>query len=294
MAAVRLPPAAKPRRSAHPDPGRKEILEARGDRIEVASRFEFVGRRREIQAIRREFRHPDHAGVLIHGFGRQGKSSLAARIIDRHPELTRVVLFQRCDGPSVLSAIRERVGETAVEICDRWRDRVDPNHADYDPDALYHALRALFEAPCRHPNSGKPILFLLDDFEALLDPPAGDGHWRVKPDAVAPLSAIIRAFDRGGTASRLLITSRYEFRLGGDGRDPELRMLTVTLPETSPANRLKRRGRKCWPRRARRHPICRHRPSARSPPRMAMPDCRIFCFRRCLPIPPPARQRYRP
>jgi CHAT domain/AAA ATPase domain len=232
-----------PRLASHPDAGRKDIVDARGGRIEVASHFEFVGRRREIQTIRREFRRPEHAGVLIHGLGRQGKSSLAARIIDRHPELTRVVLFQRVDGPSVLAAIRERVSES-VEICDRWRDRVDPAHRDYDPDALYHALRALFDGPCGYAGSGKPILLVLDDFEALLDLPAGDGHWRVKPDAVAPFAAIIRAFDRGGTDSRLLITSRYEFRLGTDGRDPALRLLPVPLAETSPANRLKQARQK--------------------------------------------------
>jgi hypothetical protein len=225
-------------RVASHDAGRKDIVEARGGRIEVASHFEFVGRTREIQTIRREFRRPDHAGVLIHGFGRQGKSSLAARIMDRHPDLTRVVLFQRCDGLSVLGAIRERVSD-AVEICDRWHDRVDPFHPDYDPDALDHALRALFDGPCGYVGSGKPILLVLDDFEALLDPPVGDGHWGVKPDAVAPIAAIIHAFGQGGTDSRLLITSRYEFRLGTDARDLALRLLAVPLPETSPANRLK-------------------------------------------------------
>jgi tetratricopeptide (TPR) repeat protein len=226
-------------RVASHDAGRKEIVEARGGRIEVASHFEFVGRRREIQTIRREFRHPDHAGVLLHGFGRQGKSSLAARIMDRHPDLTRVVLFQRCDGPSILGAIRERAPE-AVEICDRWRDRVDPNRTEsYDPDALYHALRALLDGPCSYVGSGKPILLVLDDFEALLDLPIGDGHWRVKPDVVASLTAIIRAFAQGGTDSRLLITSRYQFRIRTNGRDPALHLLSVQLAETSPANRLK-------------------------------------------------------
>jgi tetratricopeptide (TPR) repeat protein len=231
-------------RLASYDAGRKDIVEARGGRIEVANRFEFVGRRREIQIIRREFRRPKHAGVLISGFAGTGKSSLAAHIIDRHPELTPVVLFQRCDGPSVLSAIRERVGWTAAEICDRWRDRADPTGPNYDPDALLDALCALFEGPCRYAGSGKPILLLLDDFETLLDPPLGDGHWQVTHDAVAPLAAIIGAFDRGGTASRLLITSRYEFRLNDAHRDPASRLLSVPLPETSLANRLKQARQK--------------------------------------------------
>jgi tetratricopeptide (TPR) repeat protein len=225
------------------DAGRKGIVDARGGRIEVASRCEFVGRRREIQTIRREFRQPEHAGVVIHGFGGQGKSSLAARIMDRHPDLIPVVLYQRCDGPSLLATIRDRVSE-AAEICDRWHDRVDPTRPDYDPDALYHALRALFEGPCGYAGGGKPILLLLDDFEALLDAPVVEGHWRVKPDAAAPLAAIIRAFGRGGTDSRLLITSRYEFRLGEGDRDRAWRLLSVPLAETSVANRLKQARQK--------------------------------------------------
>jgi tetratricopeptide (TPR) repeat protein len=239
----RLASGRAPRLRAHPDAGRKDIVEARGGRIEVASRWEFVGRRREIQTIRREFRHPEHAGVVIHGFGRQGKSSLAARIIDRHPELTRVALYQRVDGASVLAAIRAQIGE-AADICDRWHERVDPQRPEYDPDALYHALRALFDVPCGYVGSGKPFLLVLDDFEALLDPPDSGGHWRVKPDAAAAFAAIIRAFDDGGTNSRLLITSRYLFRLGIREPDPALRLLSVQLAETSAANRLKQARQK--------------------------------------------------
>ncbi|MFI5021401.1 MAG: tetratricopeptide repeat protein [Alphaproteobacteria bacterium] len=237
--------AGRDRRLApHPDAGRKGIVEARGTRIEVASRFEFVGRRREIQAIRREFRQPEHAGVLIHGLGRQGKSSLAARIMDRHPDLASVVLFQRCDGPSVLAAIRDKVSD-AREICERYRERVDPSRqTDYDPEALYDALRDLLEGPCCRVGSGEPILLVLDDFEALLDLPVGSGHWRVKAEARAPLAAIIRAFDRGGTGSRLLITSRYEFHLGGAARDLAQHLLDIALPEMSPANRLKQARQK--------------------------------------------------
>src|SRR6185503_13419899 len=49
------------------DAGSKAVLKARGGsgQIEVASRFEFVGRREQVQAILGEFRHPARAGVLI-------------------------------------------------------------------------------------------------------------------------------------------------------------------------------------------------------------------------------------
>jgi hypothetical protein len=229
-----------------PDAGRKGVLDAPGRQIDVASRFEFVGRRRQTQAIQREFRRKTHAGAVILGLGRQGKSSLAARIIDRHPALTPVVLFRACDGPSLLAELSRKV-DGAAEICARYRDRVDPQRADlYDPDALFHALRALLQGPCGdRSKGGQPILLLLDDFEALLDPPAGpDEIHRVNPEAAAPLAAIVRAFDAGGSESRLLITCRYAFRLPERGRDLAARLLRVDLPAMSPADSLKQARQK--------------------------------------------------
>ena len=44
---------------------------------------------------------------------------------------------------------------------------------------------------CTGEGDDKPILLVLDDFEALLDPPDGGSHWQVKPAIEAPLSAII-------------------------------------------------------------------------------------------------------
>ncbi|HTW28875.1 MAG TPA: CHAT domain-containing protein, partial [Acetobacteraceae bacterium] len=203
----------KRRVAADSDAGRKAMIRARGaagNQIEVASHGGFVGRRKQIQDILREFRRPLHAGVLVHGFGRQGKSSLAARIMDRLPHLKPVVLFQRCDGPNLLAEIAEQV-PPAGTLCAEYQPQVDPARAGYDPQALYRALRALLTRPCSGKGDDRPILLVLDDFEALLDPPEGDGHWQVKPAAEAPLAAIIRAFGAGETECRLLITCRYAF-----------------------------------------------------------------------------------
>ena len=217
-----------------PDAGRKAMIRARGaagNRIEVAGRHDFVGRRRQIQAILREFRRKDHAGVLVRGYGRQGKSSLAVRIMERLPHLKRIVLYQRCDGPNLLAEIAEQLPNAAGPICDEWRARVDPAQPGYDPEALYRALHALLTGPCRHTADGAPIVLVLDDFEALLDPPQGSGHWQVKAAIEAPLAAIIRAFDVADTESRLLLTCRYRFPFAYQGRDLAARLLDVPLPE---------------------------------------------------------------
>ena len=224
-----------------PNAGQKGVLNAPGRQIEVASRLEFVGRRPQVKAIQREFRRNAHAGVAILGLGRQGKSSLAAHIIDRHPALKPVVLFQACDGPTVLAEISRHV-DGAAELCARYRDKVDPHRPDqYEPNALFHALRALLQGPCKQSGADHgAILLLLDDFEALLDPPPSDTEIHsVKPDAAAPLAAIIRAFADSTTDSRLLITCRFRFRLPDRGQDLAARLLDVPLPTMSPADSLK-------------------------------------------------------
>lgn len=224
--------------TADHDAGHKEIVEARGGHlIEVASRYDFVGRRREIREIRHEFRHPSHAGVLIYGQGRQGKSSLAARIMDRHPHLKRVVLFQACDGQAILTAIKDKVSD-AEPLCQAWLDR-----GDKDPAALRRTLTELLKGPCG--AGADPIMLVLDDFEALLDLPDGEGLARVKRGAAAPLAAVIRAFDdsRRGP-SRLLITCRYDFTCIHENRDLGGRLKKVPLPPMGQADVLKHAQRK--------------------------------------------------
>jgi hypothetical protein len=60
--------------------GDKQFLVKERQRVPVASYEMFVGRRRELQ---KALRDSEHAGMLLHGMGRLGKSSLAARIANR-------------------------------------------------------------------------------------------------------------------------------------------------------------------------------------------------------------------
>ena len=66
--------------------GTKMFLD-RKQQVPVASAAMFVGRRPELQQSLRALRSGERAGVLLHGQGRLGKSSLAARIADRCPGL---------------------------------------------------------------------------------------------------------------------------------------------------------------------------------------------------------------
>ena len=72
--------------------GTKTFLD-RKRQVPVAAPEMFVGRRPELQQALRALRGGQRAGVLLHGQGRLGKSSLAARIADRSPDLAPAVVF---------------------------------------------------------------------------------------------------------------------------------------------------------------------------------------------------------
>ncbi|WP_459867683.1 CHAT domain-containing protein, partial [Endothiovibrio diazotrophicus] len=211
--------------------GHKEFLDTKGARVPVAGRREFVGRRRPLQRAIRALRRGDKAGLLIHGMGRQGKSSLAARIANRlAQEWTLSVVFGRYDAPAVLEAIRSAVGGEEVErIVRDYRTAVAE-----DPTALEPALRQLLEGPCRERivdehgrTTHRPLLLAVDDLERILLPREGGLH-TIDPDYIPVLRALLRAFRQADSDSRLLLTSRYTFTLPDDGA--ELADVLLPLP----------------------------------------------------------------
>jgi hypothetical protein len=74
--------------------GEKEFFAKHRGQAPLASHEMFVGRRRELQTALRVLRGHDYAGVLLHGMGGVGKSSLAARIASRRPDLRLAVVFE--------------------------------------------------------------------------------------------------------------------------------------------------------------------------------------------------------
>ena len=96
-----------------------EFLDATGQ-VKVASRAEFVGRRRQIQAVLRYWRHTDLAqsrhSVMLQGSGDIGKSSIAARIAHRYPDHERIVLFGQDIRPQrLLQALNELISPHTSE-----------------------------------------------------------------------------------------------------------------------------------------------------------------------------------
>lgn len=228
----------------------KEFLDPDKE-VEVASLDRFVGRRRQIQKLLEILESQKHSGALIHAVGRQGKSSLAARIADRLKSSHQlVVLFKRYTADFVVSRIRDAYREnTEVK---KWAEL----HLDdvcTTPSHLEHALAQLFAGPLKrekHPET-KSLLLVIDDFEQALEKPENLGsnrpRIRDKPSKVRPtIIALLKAFQPDKTASKLLFTSRYRFSLIDSGQELTNTLYILSLPGMSQAEATKQlRVRTC-------------------------------------------------
>jgi tetratricopeptide (TPR) repeat protein len=224
------------RKPLPPEAGVKEFLNIKDQTIQVAGRHEFVGRRRQIQKILGEYSRTGrtHAGVLIQGMGRQGKSSLAARIANRMDNTKTVVVYGHYHAEAMLDAIASFIGTKEMF------QRIASSKEAYagDPHSLESSLREILEGPCRHLEKNQkndvirwPILLVIDDFEQALDPPApAGGLHRLQPELVDTYQALINAFAKAHTDSRLLFTSRYDFTLPQGNQDLAQALLHVPLP----------------------------------------------------------------
>ena len=181
--------------------------------VPVAAPHMFVGRRLELQRALRALRSGDKAGVLLHGQGRLGKSSLAARLADRCPDYAVAVVYGDYGAMAILDAIA-----AAVQAMPAARDLVAsrlPEVRDR-PEAVEGVLTDLLAGPCAQAGDGgqQPLLLIIDDLEQILvaDP---SGPHKVAPAHAGVLAGVLRAFDPARTDSRLLVTSRFTFTLGG-------------------------------------------------------------------------------
>jgi tetratricopeptide (TPR) repeat protein/CHAT domain-containing protein len=210
--------------------GQKEFLDKKSQ-VPVASHEMFVGRRRELQKALRALRESDYAGVLLHGMGRLGKSSLAARIANRRRDLRLAVVFGRYGALDVLAALSEALKENP-----KTRDllREGTNLVGQQPDRLEDVLTDLLCGPCSQTGAdGSPVLLVIDDLEQILEADPRGGRHRVAPSHAPVLRAVLGAFDAALHVgnSRVVVTSRFPFVLGG----LERRLFELPLPPLSEA-----------------------------------------------------------
>ena len=142
-----------------------------------------MGRRPELQQALRALRSGERAGVLLHGQGRLGKSSLAARIADRCPDLAVAVVFGDYSALAILDAIAAavRANPAARQLIEARLPRGAAAARSGRGGAGRSAGRAV--RPGRR-GGQRPLLLIIDDLEQILVPDPAGPH-RVAPGACA-------------------------------------------------------------------------------------------------------------
>jgi hypothetical protein len=207
--------------------GTKVFLD-RKDRVPVAAAEMFVGRWLELQQALRVLRSGERAGVLLHGQGRLGKSSLAARVVDRCPDLAVAVVFGDYSALGILDAVADAV-RTNPAARDLIASQLGQVRAR--PEAIETVLVDLLAGPCAQTGEAgqRPLLLVIDDLEQVLVPDPAGGR-RVAPEYAGVLAGVVRAFDPAETDSRLLVTSRFTFLLDGlESRLAEVQLASMTV-----------------------------------------------------------------
>jgi tetratricopeptide (TPR) repeat protein len=196
------------RKPAPPPTVTTQFLDPAG-KVKVPTRESFIGRRRQLQSCLKVLtQSSDEVGVLIHGMGGLGKSSLAARLCDRLPNFERVVWVGRIDEAGLVSRLTEKLDDSEQR----------KSLQNYDEELKYRLKRVFKDLH----EEAKPFLLVLDDFEVNLEtsPPAplgfGEGSQigglgRLQAEAAEVMKALIWAIRENYTSHRIIITCRYDF-----------------------------------------------------------------------------------
>ena len=179
-------------------------------RLRVASRESFVGRRRQIQRCLRTLRPGGtYHGLLLHGVGGLGKSTLAARLCERmSPTHQRAVWFGKLDETEILK-LPTKVNFPDIEKFKEANSILNETGVD-----LQTRLQFLF----RGPMATTPCLLVFDNFEDGNLEERASGDYVATPEAWRILRAFLGAIGSTNAASRIVITSRYYFPLPSANR----------------------------------------------------------------------------
>ena len=168
----------------------------------VVRREDFVGRRRILQSSLRRLQGND-LGVLLHGMGGLGKTTVAKRLLERiadpqNSNYDTIFNFKQFDEGKLLQDLaRNCTSEAGHEILNGKLP-------------LMQKLMKFLKEGMN--DKDRCLMFVLDDFETNLEENAF-GAWVLKYEVVEPLMALVSAIARSGLRHRLIVTCRYDFNL---------------------------------------------------------------------------------
>ncbi|MFG2045715.1 tetratricopeptide repeat protein, partial [Dactylosporangium sp. NPDC048998] len=178
---------------------------------------QFVGRRDEQRRLPLLLQQHRFAGVVLHGIGGVGKTTLAAEMVRRVRQRSAGWRVVTCTGPLSVDGI-------LVEIAQMLRRDLLRRQVFDGPQAVAVQVLARMDLPWRDRLlllredvlNTMPVLLVLDNFEDNLVPrPDGTG-WQITDPALADL---LTAWVASSGGSRLLVTSRYPFALSTEADD---------------------------------------------------------------------------
>ncbi|MFS0513573.1 tetratricopeptide repeat protein [Nostoc sp. UIC 10607] len=183
-----VPPSA-------PEPAYQQFLDPDTQLVRVAKPSEFVGRRRTLQRCLKAIR--TSLGVLIHGLGGVGKSTVTARLLERMVGYHRLVNFRQLDEDKLLKTLAEQC------TSERGHDILNGKLP------LMQRLTKFFTEGLN--TKEQRFALVLDDFEANLD--LRNGVYVLQPQVVDVLLALLKAMQNSQLPHKVIITCRYNFTL---------------------------------------------------------------------------------
>ncbi|MCG6137731.1 MAG: GUN4 domain-containing protein [Nostoc sp. LLA-1] len=170
-----------------------KFLDSEG-RVRVATRENFIGRRRQLQNCLRSLKTSSkEIGVLIHGMGGLGKSTIASRLCDRLSEHKKIVWWRQIDESSLVS-----------KLADNLENQEQRTQVREVKKELKFRLKTAF-------SKLNSLVLVFDDFEWNLEP--CNQKYVLKPEAAKVLIALVWAIknQENITYHRIIITCRYNF-----------------------------------------------------------------------------------
>lgn len=166
-------------------------------KLRVATRETFVGRRRQLQNCLRVLKpYSEKIGVLIHGMGGLGKSTIAARLCDRSSESEKIIWWRQIDESSLVSKLADKLRNAELRTALRE-----------GKEELKYRLRDVFAELKQSGN--QPFLLVFDDFEWNLE--HRQGRYILKTQVAEILRSLVWAIKDNNANDRIIITCRYDF-----------------------------------------------------------------------------------